>query len=1016
MKSVILGLMLLIFFGCSRQKTTAKLEIALGFASTNSSFDGGLFIHGKNSASGEEFSFALAAQTSTSIDLNYGVWDIRIVGWDNTANLFEGDVLCASEKIDFKKEEQRVAIQVTNAKCNNAVFAGTDFITNNSGQITFAALDVQTCGALYDTTNVTQLAPAGTPRSCNSYPKEFQKQAKGISYTLHNKLPNGQLTAGLTSGCIAQSAGTFVTSKRLPTKIPITINFFDGQDCLGTSSLGKLHFPQGIENNLSRVEQGHDAILHPTAKVLQLALPISKRGTTPFLTERPFLSCNSNLPQKCMQLPLLPTGFDFVFKSGQTYTIRFPAALNCNSLSFTSDDLDSNGDGEILYDGYCENVGNETLLGIQVAQHAASVSISLNIDGQTYTGLIDQNPYAVYEHIVPYLGFNKMPGDISGSIYQSNKDEDDDKAEGILGNISELLSPIYAGGLFWDTTCTSAPLPTPVTRSVAKWEDGEEKIFTVTLTNPPNINTPRYINSSNPKSTTDVKTFHRRLILREFMGSAVGYKTTNIMDLACDGLDALDITSGNANLRIGRLEEFHDEFDFNDSERRIERKLIYWNTNSLSESRFEVYQHDYLENTLYNKVIREKTSFARVEKLPNATSFESALRLTELSYHYHLNGAQTIADSSDDSHFEEVKHKQFDILNDQFTLLDMGEIALGTGYGHVFNGSMFLHEKNRIRYGVQNVDNRVISLPDGKFLHAYVPDLSTNLVIDRFDGTSYMSHTVADSNIIQVTPDLSPDGTKAIVAATTNSGITLNLFNGTNWIKNTISFPQGVSTINAAILNNGEYMIALTNLNGKIYYALGNMTNFPGSLTQTTFHAESNSISNIFLTKDNNKFWFFHDNERYVSPDYINELTLCTLSYSGQTCNLSTLASWTGYNPPGWSFTNLSAKTSPDNSTITYSYVNNLTNANKSFTSSTTGTPTWTVVDSYVANIFIVDSISIQDFDMTNYNVSGANTRVHVPYVQPIIPSFQMNFISLKPSNMISNVFTNKTTFENTAN
>ena len=87
-------------------KGSVQLEISQGFATGNSQFDGGLYIHGKKVGSTEEFSFALVSEQRASLKLSFGQWDIRAVGWDDSAQVFEGKTLCAYEKVNFQSNNR----------------------------------------------------------------------------------------------------------------------------------------------------------------------------------------------------------------------------------------------------------------------------------------------------------------------------------------------------------------------------------------------------------------------------------------------------------------------------------------------------------------------------------------------------------------------------------------------------------------------------------------------------------------------------------------------------------------------------------------------------------------------------------------------------------------------------------------------------------------------------------------------------------------------------------------------
>ncbi len=981
-------------------------------------------MHGKNLATQEEFSIALGNQSSTSIVLNFGNWDIRVVGWDTSPQVMEGDVLCAHEVIDFKSEEQKASFQVTNAKCNDPALGS------------FNPVGIYFCGALYDPNDPQNLRSPGflTAAFCDSYPKAFrQTDIKGITYTLHSKLPGGSLSDGLNSGCLS-SFNNHV--KKLPTKVPLTMKVFSDSSCSGTSEIGKYYFPTGLDvTQLSRSELTFDAIFSQSSNRLALAPPISKRGTTPFLTEMPFIKCGTAAsPDYCLTLPSMPSGSHYVISDSDN-TLFIPGPINngvCtnNTLTGWSSSLELKGceykDGGLVIKvrsigltqnsdvifSFGEGPGGEVLY-----EYSARVSNDINI----------------LRYLSHVLGFNEIPSPpLANSLLHSDGKVDDRSQDlGIFGQISDLFSPSKVGGLFWDQTCSQQPLSNPITRTVSFKDKGSLQNYSLTLTNPPAVNTPRYIATLNPRQLTGTQAFHRRLIIRNFKG-LMGYQTETVFDFACDGKDLIDFST---NLRIGRLEDYQEEVTA--SSINTKQTLFFWNTSLLSNTRFERYEFEtdkILTGTNNWRIQRRSSSFIRGEKINHTsnTPFNNT-QLNSLNYRYNYqeNDPQV---TTDDSSSEELESNQFDLMGTNLTysfypfFRAKGQTGQPLPPGEIFSDQLFPHEKNAVLVRQKSTETPIRSLPDGKFLHAY---MTGNLLkIDRFDGTSYSTsnlHTyAADTNPKLIASDLSPNGSKAIVVTNKDaSSLKVFLYNGSDL---TIENPD--PTVNSSpkklkvvVDNNGVHLIAIQGLDDKLYFRVGpsSTTTNPSALNLFSPQGNSNyKLEDFQLAKDNtNQLWLsviysYADNSN--NKNY--NLSYCKVSSSNPTCNLNIVETFTTLLSTD-RIESLSLFNADDGSAITLSYrkMLNGTGHEKSFT--TPSSPiNFTPVSNKPINAASIYPVTINmgRIDLTQ-TIGGTaldpQGSVNAPFVPAIVPTFRMNYMSLKPSTF-SSVFTPPGTFLNT--
>lgn len=1009
-----------LLISCGGSKSSMKVEVTRSFSSTNSSFDGGLYLHGKNLATQEEFSIALGNQSSTSIVLNFGKWDIRVVGWDNSPLVMEGDVLCAHEVIDFKSEEQKASLQVTKDKCNDPALGSS------------TPVGIYFCGALYDPEAPQNLRSPNnlTTNFCAPpYPKVFhQTDIQGIIYTLHSKLPGGSLSDGLNSGCISNFSNHL---KKLPTKIPLTMKVFSDSSCSGTSEIGKYYFPTGLDvTQLSRSELTFDAIFQ--TGMLVLAPPISKRGTTPFLTEMPFIKCGTaTSSDSCLTLPSMPSGLHYVISDSDN-TLFIPG-INDNGVC-TNNTLNGWSSGTGTTSGTsnglelkgCEYKDGGLIIKVRsigLAQNSSvNFSFGTNSAGVTlyqYSARVsnDINIFRYLSHILGYKEIDSPP--LANSLLHNDGKVDDRSQDlGIFGEISDLFSPSMVGGLFWDQTCSQQPLSNPITRTVSFKDKGSLQNYSLTLTNPPAVNTPRYIATSIPRQLTGTQAFHRRLIIRNFKG-LMGYQTETVFDFACDGKDLIDFST---NLRIGRLEDYQEEvtaFSIN-----TKQTLFFWNTSLLSNTRFERYEFEtdkILTGTNNWRIQRLSTSFIRGEKINHTqnTPFNNT-QLNSLNYRYNYQ----------DNGSEELESNQFDLMGTNLTysfypfFRAKGQTDQPLLPGEIFSDQLFPHEKNAVLFRQKSTETPIRYLPDGKFLHAYMTgDL---LKIDRFNGTSYSTfnlHDYANSSPKLIASDLSPDGSKAIVVTSEDASSSLKvslLYNGSPL---TFEYPT-VSSISkklkVVVHNNGDYLIAMQGLDDKLYFRVGS-----SSMTLSVLNPFAPQAISIYkledfqLAKDDtNQLWL---SVIYSYADTTNKnynLSYCKVSSSNPTCNLTTVDSFSEL-PSLNTKIESSLFNTDDGSAISLSYRKTLNGIGyeKSFTTPSSSVNFTTLGSKPIkAASFYPVEIKMGGMNLTQ-EIGGTallpQGSVNAPFVPPIAPTFRMNYMSLEPSTF-SSVFTPSGTFLNT--
>ncbi len=1008
-------LALLSLYSCGGGQSSIKLEVTRSFQTGNTTFDGGLLVIAKNSVSGEEYYAPLATQSTVSLNLNYGTWDITAIGWDNNDQLFEGDLLCGSTTKVFSKEVDTAPISVSSANCSSPKL-----------------LKILTCGALFDPADPTKLI-SGTNLSdvfCSqsSYNPIFNEMKPGsIKISLPKKLPGENLGEALVSACIVPSNDPglpFNTSKKFPDNAPFIVNVYQDSAC--TEIKGKYHFTKGtlsydpsthdfdaVIKNVTSTGNISDSITNVYGRIIALASPESKRGRTPFVTEIPQFKCSSG---KCATLPELPTGINYIVSKGYNSFI-INEATSCSNITFGSTYIRSGS-------GQCEEISStQKRISVEIEyQQTTNTAIEIDLfkvgNGSFVKGLLKERDLHVYREIANTLGVETRANDIRESIQEGDQKDLSYLSNGMLTEIADLLSPSKIGGMLWGNVCSTSALNTPVTKEISIKEDGQDKKFKIVLMNPPSSYVPSYLSySSNPWNETTTLNYNRRIVFSHFVGP-VGYKTEMVLDLVCDGSD--DPTSTSIK-KIGRLERQSSEFH-SLNEINIHKSIMYWNTNTVGKNRMETY-HLEERGSLVNgafSATNVRTHFIRSEDAGSDTA--SKVKLTSLGYEYWK-------DSSSNSGEEKLQSHDINISGTDITLFDGDYIQKqATNQGSIFNDQYKLKEKNKIRFNQKsNLDH--VKMANGKMLS--VVKGSTGLIVKHFNGTNYIETNIS-TNADLFDFDLSSDGTEAaiVTSGATSSTIYGYFYNSSNNSWNTTNpsttTPSTIppSKITVRVLNSGETQFGAI-VDGDLYSGISATTSMT-SLSQIAGGLNQNittNITNFDVIKDHSNFWiFFHENQQETTnspqPTIISNyhyLKYCTISYVNGNCNISSL------NQADLNYqhieNNFSLYASPDGKNITLSYYKT---SNYTYTEHFNK---WTISDNGTIaptngnqNVDFMTGQSGNAYKMTMNSITdmGQNeVNILIPFKQAAEPNFKMNYMSLDPLHLKNNIFTASTTFEN---
>lgn len=974
--NLLLSLILTVsLYGCGKSNSgAAHFEVTRSFATGNSQFDGGLYIHGKNLSTNEEFSLTLRNQTNTSINLDFGRYEIKVVGWDNDPDPFEGDALCDRQIIDFRNEVQNESFKVARSQCNSSHIFNSGYATQK--------LKIYSCGALYNPSSPLDLRSSKPETNfCDDYPKLFSAPLKSAKIILHNKSPKGPFQEAMASKCLipsSQSSNLIDSNITLPTKIPITIVLYDDDNCSPEYEVGKNFYPQGLDHNLSRRDLPFDSILSTGAqKFLALASPYSRRGTTPYLSMLPEILCpdlsttsesgnnftmnssgttSSSSPtfDSCLKLPPLPplpagTGnYDYILGVGFN-RIVLQENISCQTMSvtFTAPDIS-------MLD--CINENDKTILEILVNYLPSNPGIVLNITTPnspiSYEVLINNNIHT-FKDLVWALGYTKNSTELINSM---DEGKDEDSSKGDLGIIWDLLSPSKIGGFYWDQTCSSSLLPFPINKYVRFQKDNGPIDLELSLTNSP------------------LAGYHRRIIASEFK-TILGYRPITILDISC-------------NAKTGRLEEQFE--DYYSDEIKSEKKLLFWDTTNNENAQFEKYSLEEVHQNNSNRLLtRTHTSFSRVQKLS-----ESKVKVTQLNYDFSPNISNQ---GSNPSHFEKASGQLYEIEESNIIKKEAPFLSKTTSVPTFFTDDYLQFEKEQAHFDLNPDSILKYAAEENNYVHVYksTSASASSITMKFFNGNNILPLNITNT-YTHLAADISYDGTKAVVIASIGNQIHFYHFDDNQWSTNFLVFSTTatISKLSISLNDDGEYLL-VAQTSTEINYI---QKNIDDTVADTLSY---NSITNLTrvltgkTTTPDENFW--------IIAEYSGQINFCKLNESTKTCTLSPVVnSNTNYLYGVHSKEDIvliSAKSCPAGSSCSLkTYRSNTTGGSNSFNE---------ISNNNYSQFSLFSNLTQMDMnDITFSSTTAPTPPTPVPFVNLKAPSFKMNYRSLDPGFMKKNVFT----------
>lgn len=634
---LVLLVSLLTLISCGAKKSGTTLTVSNGMAISNTAFDGGLVFFGR-STDGKIFSAPVAYNTGAGnqvqIELDRGQWTFGAVGWKTGGDEFVGIAECALVTTDLNSTEQTVNLDLTAAGCDDAAWGGN---IGTPGAGNFKDFSLITCGTLYSNTTSKTLLTADNPIFCSTNPAmapDFKIYAKSARIYVPVLIP-GQAPNNISplSNCFdLDPDGTFTTAKQLPSKaLPLAIELFDDISCAANDLIAKYELLQGMDFNYS----GFDRLFFAPSSDsnLYLLANMSRRGQSPFMDSIPQFRCDPSVnAYPCIQLPT-STEDRFVQPGQEIYIKELVAGESCTNLSDAASDVvvgsTSLGAGAFT----CREENGKMFLRLQESDFTTcsttcTLYLKLTVSATTTNISIEKSPALpsaqAYDFIFRTLGHQDLissaPAGTLLNAYNSLStftgsfnSHDEDKHFGLLSHIREMFSPDMAG-IFYNGP----------TVNVSFWEEGEQRSYRLkaeSVSSP----IPAFITSNtNPGVLSTTRNFDRRITISRIIGGA--FYDEQIL-LFIDGE------------KVGMSEMYHYKDDTDYSETRIERELIYWNTQGTELDRIERYN---LETTkiLNTATIKHfRSSFVRAER--DGVSAEGNARIEEYGFESNRNNSTT---------------------------------------------------------------------------------------------------------------------------------------------------------------------------------------------------------------------------------------------------------------------------------------------------------------------------------------------------------------------------------------
>lgn len=867
-----LALMTLLLASCGGGgQGTASLSITRGFLLGNTSFSGGVYITGEKVGGGESFAAAVTAGNTANVTINFGNWNIKVVGWDG-GTMQTGTPYCKYvSNFAFTTAGQPLEINTTTADCFDGVnISGTN---QHQSASTFKNILVSTCGAHFNGSVSNLTTAMGYADECvdGDYPLEYQKKYQYFKVHLENETNTGERTLGIASTCL--SAQTLGQALKLPNRVPATVKFYADASC--TSEVDSFRFKKGLDFSLSegRNIDKFDWSVTADSVTFFVYLPTgaSKRSTTAFHTELPTFKClDAGALVPCGKLPSVATN-TYYLDPNKYALIKVPN-VNCGTITPSGVTL-------TLYS--CDTFKGSAYIGMKVTT-SSQVDGSFSMNGTTYqlkvgnTGTYNQDEVReAYKLLKRTVGFRNV-SNMNNSLADDFDEEENEQLGGLSSAIYDI-SAMGAGGVFYDyyNQCTTGFIASE-TRTYYK--NGIQ--YTASISAISGI-TPAYIaKAEQPDYQTDEARFNRRLLIRKLVGPSL--TTEKIIDVSCDNFatNTQSYVINDAQVRTGKMEE-QRSYKIGTKDYFIKRRIL-WNTASSDTSRFDVYRSK--EVFIGSTPQLKERNFYRVTKAKtDGYNHFKAHGMTYLSVRDGSAFDETIivneVDGKENSGDMNYSHKQ--LLS-----LKVEDTTVGT----IFDKT-FVSELNKIRYGYtpqrDEQEETKVSAVGNDFIQVRQKN-STEVEVRYTTSSNIQSQTYSHQADL-IASDISDDGLQKIGAYYYLNTIYFYTFIDGNFLTHTISSTDAPSLLDdpsdlkVGILNDGTFVVTFLDgatTNPQVHWQID------GGTVSTSPYSSYRHLS-LDLTKNTNLFFL---NINRTNGSFNQELHLCKMN-SSTPCGFNDYAS-----------------------------------------------------------------------------------------------------------------------------
>ncbi len=815
-RDILVIMSILVLVSCSAQKSSTKLQISVGMINTtNTTYAGGMVYYGR-STSGEVFSLPVAynEDAQVEIDLTKGTWTIGAVGWTTTK--MSGTSKCAvKENINIDTDQKTIQLTLDLASCEKSEFG-----TNRDDSHTFGKPILVTCGTFYNDTKTDPSNPSflggDNPDYCSGpgsmIEPEFKIHARSAVIGLPTLIPGQKPSLNNSlSVCVDLEQGwinglvDYLTSNsvNIPLKgLPLKMELYN-EKC-GNSNKEKMteyFFDRGLED----IKYGNFDHLVFEQSIYLLA-SMSQRGSSYFVKNNffPRFKCDSSddrLP--CLKIPTIEAGSDRFVQSHRYFYVKDKVTgESCDNYAGKTidDNLPPNSLSMSRFAQDCIEHDGKFFVQLPaplVASCSGRICFSATFkSGGTPTDLTlklqdtGSSELAAYDLLFRTVGYEEFTYDPANNSQLSNAIDSIlplrfDNWHGSLGEVRQILAPDSLGGLI-----ANASNPSGATFSIPlnTWDHGAWKKFIITSKQlstsdaTRRLAIPKYlVTKDNPGDTSTNDYYNRKIEFAEVLDPPLANRTI------------YNILYKNGK-QLGMMEAFHLNENKENHTSKTERSLIYWNTESETNNRFEHYRYEQEIDSDNGDILRTHTSFIRAERDDqdmdtNSNITGGNLRLEEYRFDSNFNSISNYYEETGTKHLLQLKNNKAYMAIQNFNVKDkyMSHLNYFTDpYTEDFrNSSRLLSEEKEA----------TTKSPDGSYIvrawSVYDGSKYDLKILTKKRGSAATIETLDVNSLDPITAKLTSNNAGqamvAFVKKTTLSPLAFNLFalvrtwDGTSW-------------------------------------------------------------------------------------------------------------------------------------------------------------------------------------------------------------------------------------------